>query len=86
MADAKNTPVVDVWVVNPLHSSMEGDDGPVWDEAPDFSVETRPSDCVDVNLWDRDPVYEDPVGFYESGCPDRLCVWGLAGQTGRMSW
>ena len=41
---------------------MEGDDGRIWNEAPEFSVVTRPSDWVDVNLWDRDPVYEDEGG------------------------
>ena len=52
-ADTKNTPVVDVSVEDPLDVSMEGDDGPVWDEAPRFSVETCPSDCVSVNVWYR---------------------------------
>ena len=45
-----------------MHISIGGDDGPERDEASECSVETRPSDCVDVNLWDRDPVYEDPGG------------------------
>ena len=58
-ADMKNTPVVDVSVEDPLDVSMEGDDGPAWDKASEFSVETRPSDCVSVNLWERNPVYVD---------------------------
>ena len=62
-ADTKNTLVVDVSVEDPLDVNMKGDVGLVWDESPEFSVEIRPSDCVDVNVWDRDPVYEDPEVF-----------------------
>ena len=87
-ADTKNTPVVDVSVEDPLNVSMEGDDGPVWDEAPRFSVETCPSDCVSVNLWYRAPLYEDPGvgkgGLHDSKCPDRLCVGASRVKTRRM--
>ena len=57
-SDTKNTPVVEVSVEVPLDVSMEGNDGPVWDEAPEVSVETRPIDCASVNWRDRDPVYK----------------------------
>ena len=72
-ADTRNTLIVDVSDEDPLDVNTEGDDGPVWDEAPEFSLKTRHSDCVSVNMWDRDPVDEDPGGLYESGCSDRLC-------------
>ena len=74
-----------VSVEDPLDVSMEGDDGHVWDEYSMFSVETRPSDCVSKNLWDRDPVYEDPEGLYESGCSHRLCVGSSRVKTGCIS-
>ena len=70
---------MDLSVEDPLHISMEGDDGPIWDQAPEFSVEPRLSDCVDVNLFDKDPVHEGPEGIYESGVLID-CVRGLAGQ------
>ena len=63
LADTKNTPVVDVLVEDPLNVRMEDDDEPVWDEATEVSIETRPSDCLSVNLWDRDLVHEDPGVF-----------------------
>ena len=80
-ADTKNTHVVEVSVEDPLDVSMDGDDGSVWDEALEFSVETRSSYCVSVNLWDRDPVYDDPRG---AGVFTRLSVlidfvWGSRG-------
>ena len=56
-----------------LDDSKAGDESSMWDEVPEFTVETCPRDCVSVNRWDRDPVYEDPEGLYESECSDNLC-------------
>ena len=83
-ANARSTPVVDVSVEDQLDVSMESDDGPVWNEALEFSVETRPSDCVSVNWWDRDPVCKDSGVFTSLGVLIDS-VWGASrAKTGRM--
>ena len=46
---------------------------------PEFSVETCPRDCVSINWWDRDPVYEDP-GVYTSLGVRINCVGDLEEQ------
>ena len=65
---------MDMSVEDLVDDSIVGDEGSIWEEAPEFSVETCPRECVSVNWWVRDPVYEDPWGLYKSGCPYKLCV------------
>ena len=48
-ADTEDTPVVDTSVEDLVDDSMVGDEGSIWEEAPAFSVETCPRDCVSVN-------------------------------------
>ena len=51
---------------------MESDDVLLWNETPAFSVETRPGNCVSVNLCDRDPVNID-LGVFTN--VDALIDW-----------
>ena len=85
VADTEDTPVVDTSVEDMVDDSIVGDEGSIWEETPEFSVETCPRDRVSINWWDRDPVYEDPGGLYESGCPDKLCVGTSRSRTGPIS-
>ena len=48
-ADTEDTPVVDTSVENLVDDSIVGDVGAIWKEAPEFSVETCPRDCVSEN-------------------------------------
>ena len=82
-ADTKDTPVVDMSVEDMVDDTIVGDEGYIWEEVPKFSVETCSRDCVSVNWWVRDAVYEDPGGLYKSGCPDKLCVGDLEKQNGK---
>ena len=67
MADTKSIPVVDASVENSLRDSAESDDVPLWNETPAFSVETRPGNCVNVKLCDKDPVNIDLGVFTNVG-------------------
>ena len=58
---------MDTSVEDLVDDSIIGDEGSIWEETPQFSVETCPRDCVSVNWWDRDPVYEDPGVFTSLG-------------------
>ena len=71
---------MDASVENSLGDSAESDDVPLWNETPAFSVETRPGNCVNVKLCDRDPVNID-LGVFTN--VDALIDWvGLVGQSG----
>ena len=81
----KDAPVVDTSVEDLLDDSTADDDRSMWDEAPEFSVETLTRDCVSVNWWDRDPDYEEP-GVFTSRGVQIDSVWGTSrDKTGRMS-
>ena len=80
--DTEDTPVVDTSVEDLVDDRIVCDEGSIWEEVPEFNVETCPRDCLSVNWWDMDPVYEDTGGLYESGCPDKLCVGNLEEQNG----
>ena len=72
-------------VENSLGDSAESDDVLVWNETPAFSVETRPGNCVNVKLCDRDPVNID-LGVFTN--VDALIDWvGTCGSKwGMPTW